>query len=202
MIVAIVPAAGQSRRMGRPKPLLDVGGMPLIARVVRALRDGGADRVIVVAPPSARAESAGIVREAEGAGAEAVVLARETPDMRGSIVAGLDQVGEAEALLLAPADLPGLDAGSVARVIRAGRDSPGAIARPRAGARRGHPLYLPWAVAREIRRLPEGTGVNALVADPRWTVVEVEVGDEEALVDVDTPEDYDRWALRPGTGAS
>jgi molybdenum cofactor cytidylyltransferase len=195
MIAAIVPAAGLSRRMGRPKPLLDVGGSSLIARVVRALREGGADRVVVVVPPADREESTAITREAEAAGAEVVVLNWETTDMRGSIEAGLDRFGSAQAILLAPADLPGLDAELVGRVIRAGRASEGAIARPRVGAKRGHPVYLPWAIAREIRGLPEGVGVNALVDDPSRKVVEVEVGEIGALIDIDTPEEYRRWSI-------
>ena len=51
MIAAVVPAAGLSQRMGRPKLLLPLHGQTLIARVVTALREGGADRVVVVAPP-------------------------------------------------------------------------------------------------------------------------------------------------------
>ena len=196
MIVAIVPAAGLSRRMGRPKPLLEIGGASLIAHVVRALLMGGADRVVVVVPPADREESVGIAREAGGAGAEVVVLGRETPDMRASIEAGLDRVGEAEAVLLTPADQPGVDAALVARVIRAGREA-GTIARPMAGTKRGHPVYLPWAVALDIRGLPEGVGVNALVDDPAGIVVEIEVGDVGSLADVDTLDDYRRWIGGP-----
>ncbi|HWE36234.1 MAG TPA: NTP transferase domain-containing protein [Isosphaeraceae bacterium] len=198
MIVAIVPAAGLSRRMGRPKPLLEIGGMTLIARVVRALRDGGADRVIVVAPQSGRAESAEIARRAAEAGAEVLVLGRETADMRESIEAGLARIedfGAIEAVLLTPADVPGIGAGLVARVIRAGRDSAGCLARPRAGTKRGHPVYLPWAVARLIHDLPEGVGVNALVDDPGRKVIAVELDGGDALADVDTPGDYERWTI-------
>ncbi len=197
MIVAIVPAAGLSRRMGRPKPLLEVGGMTLIARVVRALLDGGADRVVVVAPPSGRAESSAIAREAEGSGAEVVVLDGETADMRASIVAGLDRVAKVEAILLAPADLPGMDSGLVAKVVRAGRESPGAIVRPRSGEKRGHPVYLPWNVAQKIRELPAGAGVNLLVDDPALPVVDIEVGDGDVLEDIDTPAEYRRWRSPP-----
>ena len=52
MIAAVVPAAGRSQRMGRPKLLLPIDGEPLIVRVVTALREGGAERVVVVAPPA------------------------------------------------------------------------------------------------------------------------------------------------------
>ncbi len=195
MIVAIVPAAGLSRRMGRPKPLLEVGGTTLIARVVRALRDGGAGRVIVVAPPAERAESSEIARAAEEAGAEVVLLDRETPDMRASIEAGLDRIEAAvdvEAILLTPADQPGIDAALVARIIAAGGHH-GTIARPKSGAKGGHPIYLPWEIAVGVRRLPEGVGVKALL-EGSASVAEVEVEDAGTLADLDTPEDYRRWS--------
>ncbi|MFY9823290.1 MAG: NTP transferase domain-containing protein, partial [Thermoanaerobaculia bacterium] len=39
--IAVLPAAGASRRMGRPKLLLPFRGGPLVAAVVSALRAGG-----------------------------------------------------------------------------------------------------------------------------------------------------------------
>ncbi len=48
MIVAVVPAAGQSRRMGTPKPLLPFGGTTVIGHVVDALLGGSVDEVRVV----------------------------------------------------------------------------------------------------------------------------------------------------------
>lgn len=45
---AIILAAGESRRLGRPKQLLSYGGLTLLQRVVRAARSSGADYVLVV----------------------------------------------------------------------------------------------------------------------------------------------------------
>ena len=48
-IAAIVLAAGLSRRMGRPKALLPLGGLPMIVRVVEPiLAIGSIDPVVVV----------------------------------------------------------------------------------------------------------------------------------------------------------
>ena len=76
-IPAIVPAAGKSRRMGRPKPLLPFDGQPLIGRVVSALRLGGASPVLVVTPPAQAAEGPPIAEAARQAGAAVI-----TPELR------------------------------------------------------------------------------------------------------------------------
>src|SRR5262249_42597993 len=51
VIAGLIPAAGHSRRMGRPKLALPLLGRPLLAHVVTALREGGADPVLVVLGP-------------------------------------------------------------------------------------------------------------------------------------------------------
>lgn len=193
---ALVPAAGLSARMGRPKLLLPVGGIPLIARVVAAFRDGGADRVVVVAAPSdapGAPEIAGIARDS---GAEVVVAPTPPPDMRASIVLGIDHLAggpEPSTVLLAPADSPGLNPALVARVIGIASRSPTRIVVPRYEGRRGHPISLPWALAKAIRGLPPGVGVNALLAGHPGEVEAFDADDPAILADLDTPEDYRRW---------
>ncbi|RRD46751.1 2-C-methyl-D-erythritol 4-phosphate cytidylyltransferase [Tessaracoccus sp. OH4464_COT-324] len=51
-VAAIVVAAGSGSRLGHelPKALVPLGGIPLVVRAVQAMRDGGAVRVVVVAP--------------------------------------------------------------------------------------------------------------------------------------------------------
>ena len=51
MIYAIVPAAGQSTRMGQPKLILPLAGRSVLEHVVSSLRAGGVDHVLVVAGP-------------------------------------------------------------------------------------------------------------------------------------------------------
>src|SRR5262245_32839666 len=111
MIAAIVPAAGRSERMGRPKLLLPVGGTSLIARVVAALRGGGADLVIVVVAPPGLAGAEALAAEAEQGGACVVVADPPPRDMRASVERGLDRLEQGNAqgsppstLLLTPGD--------------------------------------------------------------------------------------------------
>ena len=85
MIFAVIPAAGKSSRMGRPKLALPVGGKRVLELVVEALRQGGVDQVLVVLAPHA----AELRPMAESAGANVLMLDEETPDMRATVVAGL-----------------------------------------------------------------------------------------------------------------
>src|SRR5213080_1468204 len=47
-VAGILLAAGEGSRLGRPKALVEVGGMRLIDRGVALLRDGGASPVLAV----------------------------------------------------------------------------------------------------------------------------------------------------------
>ncbi len=199
MIVAIVPAAGLSHRMGRPKPLLDLGDGPLIARVVAAIREGGVSRVVVVAPPADRAESAAIASAAESAGAEVVVPAVQPSDMRASIEAGLarfEGFPSPRSILIAPTDIPGITGGLVNRLIEESRRHPRAIVVPIADGKRGHPAILPWSVALAIRGLPAGVGVKSLFDGAGSVLVEMPVDDRASFLDLDTPDDYRVWTGR------
>lgn len=197
MIAAVVPAAGASRRMGRPKLTLTVGGRSVIARVVSALIDGGASPVVVVVPPPEAPGAIELGREAALAGAEVVTPATQPADMRASFLFGLGfwdgRRDCPETVLLVPADSPGLCASLVSRVIRESREVRRAIVVPTVGGRRGHPIALPWALALGARDLPDGVGINALVANWEERVRELPTDDPAAVDDLDTPEDYRRW---------
>ncbi|WP_435011854.1 nucleotidyltransferase family protein (plasmid) [Tundrisphaera lichenicola] len=196
-IAALIPAAGLSLRMGRPKLILPVGGIPLISRVVDALRKGGAGRVIVITPPDGSPGASELIEAAQREGAEIVVAPSPPSDMRASIELGLIRLGEGPeptSVLLTPGDSPGLDSRSVARVVGRATETPGRIVIPRHDGRRGHPLLLPWPLACLITRLPADLGVNALMTSHADLVEFVETDDPGILDDLDTPEDYRRWS--------
>jgi molybdenum cofactor cytidylyltransferase len=205
MIAALVPAAGHSQRMGRPKLILPIEGVALIARVVIALRTAGAAPVLVVPPPADAPGAAALIREASAAGAEVVAPEKQPPDMRASIELGLAALQRLEpnpvTVLLTPADSPGLTPALVGRVIERAASAPRSIVVPMAAGRRGHPLALPWEIALAVRKLPPGVGVNSLITLYADSVVEFEVDDPAAFDDLDTPDDYLRWGGTTGETA-
>jgi CTP:molybdopterin cytidylyltransferase MocA len=155
--------------MGRPKLILPIGGVTVIARVVTALLRGGAAPVVVVASPADAPGGSALAEEAARLGAQVVIPPGPTGDMRASIELGLDALGRAgapEALLLAPGDSPGLSPDAVARLItRFGVDRP-AIVVPTCAGRRGHPVLLRWDVARRIPSCRRASGSTR--CGPPW----------------------------------
>lgn len=197
MIAAVVPAAGRSERMGRPKLILPLGEDTVIARVIRALREGGAGTVVVVAPPSEFPGAEVLADEATRAGAVVVVADSATADMRASVELGLDRLrrGPAapSAVLLAPGDSLGMTPELVRRIVARASAEPDSIIVPRFRGRRGHPVALPWDLAAEVRDLPTGTGVNALLTARADRVLMLDVDDPGTTADLDTPDDYRAW---------
>ncbi len=184
--------------MGRPKPLLDTAGQPLLARIISALRAGGTGEVFVVTPPQMRSETPAIAKIVVEAGAIPITPDRQTPEMRATIELGLiailSRIADAPGLLLCPCDTPNISASLVARILAEHAAQPHAVIAPTFNGKRGHPALLPAAVVAQIPNLPAGQGVKALFDRPGTQVVEFPW--DQALDDVDTPEDYERWIAR------
>jgi molybdenum cofactor cytidylyltransferase len=204
MIAAVVAAAGRSTRMGRNKLLLKLGGEPVLARVVAALRDGGAERVVVVAPPAAATHGPAVATLARDSGAEVVIPLEQPPEMRDSIELGLAALAAPtppDRVLIAPADSPGITAELVSRLLAAAALKPESILAPGFNGHRGHPLVLPWKIATTVTSLPTGLGLNALVARHREGTVELSCPDLYPDEDLDTPDDFERWQERFSRGS-
>jgi len=192
--VAIVPAAGASRRMGSPKPLLPFGGGSVLGAVAAALAGGGAREVVVVVGPEAEA----LDRHAAALGLRRAVNPDPARGMLSSVLAGLEALGGAgaiarrgEPLLVCPADLPALSAATVRAVVDR-LEAGAALAVAVHSGRRGHPLGIAARLAPEIESLDPAVGLRQLLDRHRDEVAEVPVDDPGAVDDADTPADYRR----------
>lgn len=196
---ALIPAAGRSRRMGVPKLLLDLGGQTVIARLLAALeRAGVVNRLVVIGP-----EDAELRAEIARSGGRAIVAATPPPEMLMSIKLGLWAVTDDlstnreaavpdAAWLLIPADHPVIDVETIQRLLEAAVENPGRIIVPTYNGRRGHPTVFAWKHATDIDRVPPGLGFNWIVKQHAADVLEIAVPSSGVLVDLDTPEDYER----------
>ena len=186
---AIVLAAGASRRLGRPKLLLPFGESTRVGSVVAALRDGGAEEIVLVLAPG----DEDLRAWAEGAGVTVAVNPDPDRGMLSSIQEGVAALGGTDVLLLVtPADLPNLRAGTVALLLHRMKETGAPLGLPVHQGKRGHPLAIAPALIPEIGTLDLNVGLKQLRDRHEAELLEVEVGDAGVVEDVDTPEDYAR----------
>ncbi len=197
---AILLAAGESRRMGYPKPLLKLGSRTFIEILAAAILQSVA-RLIVVVGAHADAVRGAIP-------ADPRILVVENPDfLKGqlsSIKAALPRVGAAAAgALIHLADHPMVRAETFAAVVDSYRRAGKPIAIARYRGRRGHPVLFARELFVELAAAPEDQGARAVVSADPSRVAYVDVDDPGVLADLDTPEDLERAGLaRPPGGSS
>ena len=195
---AVIPAAGRSQRMGRPKLLLPWGDSTVIEHVLAAWRDSPVHRVVMVVHPD-DGELADVARRCQ-----ATVVRPEVPpaEMKESVRIALEHVAAEfapaadDAWLLAPADMPTLDRATIDRLVAAYQTAEPAIWVPRFEGRRGHPVLFPWPLAAEVGRLGPDEGVRALL--DRHPVRTISAVGASVLEDLDTPKQYEQLRRRAG----
>jgi molybdenum cofactor cytidylyltransferase len=186
-VAAIVLAAGQSSRMGTAnKMLADIGGKPMLRRVVETALASRARPVLVIV-----GHEADEVRAALN-GLDIMIVAN--PDyalgMSTSLAAGIRAVPPtcAGALVLL-GDMPEVAAEHLDRLISAFTAAgPSTIIVPTHEGKRGNPLLWPAAYFSEILQLQGDVGARSLLAAHAAHVREVDLGTAAIFADVDTPE--------------
>ena len=193
MISAIILAAGDSSRMGRPKALLEWRGLPFIEHVCAALRSEGVeDRLAVLG----RAE-AEILAVWKPAGEKVAVNPRPEDGQLSSLRAGLEAADKAaEAFMVCLADQPTIAPATYRAVIDRWRADKDAIVIPRtfrasdARMKRGHPIIIPAAHRGLCFEGPLDKGLHWVTHHPSVKIVDLDLDDKEIIRDFDTPEDY------------
>lgn len=185
-VAAIVLAAGEGRRMGGPvKQLATIAGEPLVRRAAKAALESRADAVIVVTGHAGAAVAAAV--------ADLDVTVVANPDyaegLSTSLRAGLAAVpAECDGAVVLLADMPGIDAAAIDRLIAAFDPARGAlVVVATAAGRRGNPVLWSRRFFPELATVTGDAGGRGLIARDPAAVVEVELGPAAAL-DVDTPE--------------
>jgi molybdenum cofactor cytidylyltransferase len=191
VIAAVVLAAGLSRRMGRPKLLLDLGGAAVIRVSVDRILAAGLDEVIVVTPPDA----AGIAAALDGLPVRYAVNADPAAGQATSIVAGIRALAsDTDAALIALGDQPTLPADVIPALVRARAETGRPIAAPVYRGERGNPVLFAASVFPELDALSGDRGARGVIERDAARVALVPF-DVPMPPDLDTPDDYAR--LRP-----
>jgi molybdenum cofactor cytidylyltransferase len=189
VITAILLAAGESRRMGVPKPLIDWAGETLIEYQIHQLRDAGINNVIAVL-----GHGSDEVRPlAQRAGATAVLNDLYAEGRASSLRAGAAAVppGTAEIAVL-NVDQP-RPASVIRRLLEEHVASGALITLPIYDGKSGHPAFFCGSLLPELCTVDDATeGLRAIVHRHATDVREVAFDRPIVLLDINTREDYER----------
>jgi molybdenum cofactor cytidylyltransferase len=186
-IAAVVLAAGRSTRMGGPNKLLaEIARRPLVRIAAEAALASRARPVIVVA---------GHQREQiERALAGLPVRFVDNPDfaqgLGTSLRAGIAAVPpDADGAIVCLADMPGVDAELINRLIDAFDPDRGAlVVVPTFEGKRGNPVLWSRRFFADLMAIEGDVGARHLIGLYSEAVVEVPVDGKATLIDVDTPD--------------
>ncbi|MGA2411716.1 MAG: nucleotidyltransferase family protein [Candidatus Binataceae bacterium] len=191
-VEGLLLAAGESRRMGYPKPLLIVDGLTFIAKSAAAML-AVTSRLIVVLGAHADRVRAAMPRDQR-------VVAAMNPDFsRGqlsSLKAGLAHISpDADAVIVHLADHPLVRLATFEALMAEYERSQKPIVIARYEGRRGHPVIFARSLFGELLAAPEDQGARVVVnADPS-RIAYLESGDPGTVLDLDTPADLAQAGL-------
>lgn len=200
MLAAIILAAGDSTRMGRPKALLlDPDGRPFVARLVRTFSAAGIQQVIVVTGSLHAQIASALAADDLPVVPQLVNNPQPALGQISSLWTGLDAAIQSRVpgVLMTLVDIPLVQVSTVRQVIDAWAQHRAPIVRPAVGNRHGHPVLFDQSVFDALRHAPITEGARAVVHANADRIVDVPVDDEGCLLDVDTPADYDAVIRKP-----
>jgi CTP:molybdopterin cytidylyltransferase MocA len=180
-------AAGEGRRLGAPKALVEIGGTRLVDRGVRMLHEAGCTPIVVVT---------GAVR-VDVAGAVVVHNPDWRTGMGSSLRAGLSALApDCPSVVIALVDQPGVTAAAVRR-LREAHEAGARVAVAAYGGRPRNPVLIAGEYFAEAAAYAKGDkGAREFLRARSDIVVPVPCDDVADPGDIDTPEDLQRYGGR------
>jgi len=185
MVAAVVLAAGASMRMGSAKLLLPLGGEPLVRRAVRQVLGAGFDEVLVVVGYQFQP----IIAVLAGLPCRPVVNHEYQTGMGSSFRAAIAALGQTEAAMFTLADQPFVTEHEYRALLEAYHRSPGGIVVAQYGEVVAPPHVFAKEFYAELSQLERGARPVLDRHADRLTMLRFA---PELLLDVDTPDDYER----------
>jgi len=197
-IGAVLLAAGRGERMGgRPKALLELGGVPLVLRQLIALSGAGVDELVIVLGHHA----AIIIPVIESFPVTLVHNPRPDDGQVSSQRLGLAALNPAvDAVLVALADQPLIDANDITAVIGAFKKRPEgtSVVVPRVAGDPGNPVIFSAEVREQILAGEANIGCRQWRNANPAAVSHFDTDNRRFTVDIDTPEDIATFERNTG----
>ncbi|HVB34887.1 MAG TPA: nucleotidyltransferase family protein [Patescibacteria group bacterium] len=193
MVSAVILAAGASIRMGQPKLLLPLGDEPIVRRTVRQICDAGFEDVLVVVGHEHERMRAALV----GLPVRFAMNPRYETGMGSSFRTAVEHLAGSTAAMFALADQPFLTAQEYRAILDTYSQQAPAIV----SVRYGDVTAPPHLFSRDI--FPELAGIEGgarPVLERHRDQTVVLHFPPDLLLDIDTPEDYERARSRLSSG--
>ncbi|MDQ5986230.1 MAG: Molybdenum cofactor guanylyltransferase [Syntrophus sp. SKADARSKE-3] len=207
-IAALILAAGTSSRMGTLKPLMSIGKETLIERAARLFREAGITEIVAVLGHEAERIMPALVQS----GVCPVINADYSDGMFSSVQTGVRAFPPyCRAFFLLPVDMPLVRSETIGLLLESftlaslpalnlekaevkgeGGGKYGLVCRPCYQDRRGHPPLISTALIPDILAFDKPGGLRAVIAFHCRRIVDVLCDDPGILIDIDTPDDYER----------
>jgi len=186
-VAALVLAAGCSRRMGaQNKLLIDIGGTPMIRRIVDCVCASGVSETMVVTGH----ESRQVGRSLKCCDVKLRYNSAYEKGLSASLKCGLAALRDCEGVLVILGDMPRISTQLVNRLIERFRaDGSRPIVIPFFAGQRGNPVVLPRRFFAELQGISGDQGARKLISLYPHDVYEVHVDDPGVLFDIDLPVD-------------
>lgn len=181
---AVIAAAGLSSRMREFKPMLCLGTMTIIERVIQNLRSAGTEEIVVVTGYKSELLEKHLA-------SRSVRLCKNThyaeTKMLDSICLELKTLRTSyDAVFITPGDVPLVRTDTLRQMETAGAG----IVRPVCGGQPGHPVLIAREYIPQILKYRGSKGLRGAMAALPQPVTDIEVDDSGITMDADTPQDF------------
>jgi len=189
MIWAMILAAGESKRMGKPKLLLPYGEKTIIETIVKTVVSSNVENTLVILG----SEREKIEEKIKNFPVKIVYNRDFRSGMLSSVQCGFKAVPEeTRAVLVVLGDQPKISADVINKLIDAYKSTGKGIVLPVYKKERGHPVLIDVKYGEEVENLSPEVGLRGTVYNHPEDILEVEVETPSIFQDIDDESDYKR----------
>jgi molybdenum cofactor cytidylyltransferase len=189
MIWAMILAAGESKRMGKPKLLLPYGEKTIIETIVETVVSSNVENTLVILG----SDREKIEEKIKNSLVKIVYNRDFRSGMLSSVQCGFKALPEeTHAVLVVLGDQPKISADVINKLIDAYKSTGKGIVLPVYKKERGHPVLIDVKYGEEVESLSPEVGLRGTVYNHLEDILEVEVETPSIFQDIDDESDYKR----------
>ncbi|HHV38050.1 MAG TPA: nucleotidyltransferase family protein [Tepidimicrobium sp.] len=184
MITGIILASGFSKRMKKDKLLMEIHGIKMVERVIRACKGSLLDEIILIY----RKE------EVKSIGQKYGIKLFYNPNAHlgqsAGVRLGVNKAGKSDAYMFIMGDQPFINSYLINRLINEYKKNNSTIAVPYYNGKKGTPTIFSSAHREELLDVHGDVGGRDIIEKYSNEIIKVHIDDEKLGLDIDTFEDF------------